>query len=198
MTSSAWTLLIGAVMLWQTAVAQVASNVRVAGDDGGPVYATIDAQERKIAPFAFKAWIVDSGHAVVYSGRGSGGFESEGQTLYRYDLRARVRRRILAEPFQITNVEEAVSRTGKPAYLVSMEDGGLGATHIAVVDAHGSEVFRRDGAKFSNIERGSFTVDWYNDEDWTKMQNQADIKPARTRKYDLDQVMERHRPAPNK
>ena len=185
-------VLLSLAVLLQSALAQVAAKVRVSSDDGGPVYATIDGKEKRVAAFGYKAWVLDDGQAVVYSARGAGGFEGEGQTLYRYDTKSGEKRRILAEPFEITNVQRAVGATGKAAYLVSMEDGGLGATHIAVVDPRRGEVFRQDGARFGEVNgKGTFTVNWYRDEDWGKLRDHAEVKPTKSEQYEVDQVLGR-------
>lgn len=182
-------LLLSLVFVCSPVAAQVVSQARVASDNGSPVTATIDGQEKQIAPFGYKAWVIDEGHLVAYSSKGSGGFENEGQTLYLYNAKTGSAHRILSAKFEITGVERMESAMGKVAYLVSMEDGGLGATHIAVVDPPRGQVFHEDGATFFAVEKGSFTVNWYKDEDWAKLANHAEVKPEKTKRFDLDEVL---------
>ena len=177
--------------------AQIASQARVTSDDGGPVWATIDGHDKQIAPFGYKAWVMDDGRLVAYSSKGAGGFESEGQTLYVYNVKAGAAHRIISAKFEITGVQRAESTAGKAAYLVSMEDGGLGATHIAVVDPPRGQVFHQDGATFARVEKGGFTVNWYRDEDWAKLANHAEVEPTKSKRFDLDEVL-KPKPAPKK
>ena len=182
-------LLLSWVFLCSSGAAQIISQARVASEDGGPVTAILGGHKRQIAPFGYKAWVIDHGRQVAYSSKGSGGFENEGQTLYLYDSKTAVAHRILSTKFEITSVERVESATGKAAYLVSMEDGGLGATHIAVVDPPRGQVFHEDGATFSDVGKGSFTVNWYRDEDWAKLAEHAEVKPERMKRFDLEEIL---------
>src|SRR3982751_2367722 len=90
----------------------------------GPLYATIGGRERKIADEAIKAWIIQGGLSVVYTGRdGSGGFENEGQSLRIYDARTGQHRKIMSEYFEVSDIKEVTTSTNKTALLVEMEDG---------------------------------------------------------------------------
>jgi len=161
--------------------------------DGGPLYATIAGKEVKIAPAVANAWMLGGGRTVAYStAQGAGGFENEGQALYLYNATNGKNAKILAEPFEITRVQEAKSASGKTALLVSMEDGGLGASHIALVDPSRGEVFREDGAVFAAVATGAIAVAWYSDDDWEKLQANAAVTPYKTRRYDLDELLSRN------
>ena len=188
-------LFLSLVFLCQSLAAQVASNVRVSSEDGGPVFATVDGAEKQIAPFGYKAWLLDEGRAVAYSARGSGGFENEGQTLYLYDAKSGLKHRLFSARFEITDVKRAQSAAGKIAYLVSMEDGGLGATHIAVIDPAHGQVFHQDGARFDGVAQGTFSVSWYKDEDWEKLRQHAEVAPTKSQRYDLDDLLKPKPPA---
>jgi hypothetical protein len=186
----AFLLLLAAVLYGQTA-SKVASQTRLLAE-GGPLYAKIEGTEVRVAAAAFRAWIVANGAAIVYStANGSGGFEGEGQSLYRYDVATGRKSKIISESFEITAVEAAQSTDGKVALLVSLEDGGLGASHIAVVDLQRGEVFRQDGAKFAGSSGGSFTVAWYRDQDWDDLRENVQVSPYKTQVYDLDQILKR-------
>jgi hypothetical protein len=157
--------------------------------DGGPLYATIGGKEKKIAASAGKAWILEGGRALAYSTSAGGGFEGEGEALRLYRPATAQDTKILGEPFEITGVKEVRSAAGKPAFLVTMEDGGLGASHIAVIDPARGKVFREDGAVFKESAAGAVTVAWYKDDAW---ENIASAKPYKTQRYDLDELLRRN------
>jgi hypothetical protein len=165
----------------------IISKIRIP-PDGGPLYATIDGKEKRIAPAASKAWILEAGRTLAYSTAAGSGFEGEGKALRLYRPAAAKDTKILGEPFEITGVKEARTASGKTAFLVTMEDGGLGASHIAVVDPARGKVFREDGAVFKESAAGAVTVAWYKDDDW---ENLKSAKPFKTQRYDLDELLRR-------
>lgn len=125
----------------------------------GTLFATIDGQERFIARQAWDAWIIAGGKALVWAGAdGAGGFENEGQSLWRYDAATGQRRKLMAEQFMIERVREARARSGRTALVVSMRDGGLGAPHLAVVDPQRGEVWRHRFARLSAIRNGRLAI----------------------------------------
>jgi hypothetical protein len=157
---------------------------------GGPLYATIAGSEKKIADAALDAWLIDHGKQVAYSSAdGADGFENEGQALRILDTSTGKTTRILAESFEIKNVEGARSTLGKTALLVTMEDGGLGASHVAVVDPTRGEVWVQHGARFGTQRKGTVSVEWYRDADWALLQEKQIVKPYRVRWYDLDTLL---------
>ena len=169
----------------------VAARIRIP-PDGGPLYVTIKGTEKKIAANALKAWLTDSGRSVAYStASGAGGFEGEGQALYLYDVGSGHNSKLLTEFFEITGVVAVKSARGKTAFLVTMEDGGLGASHVAVADPGRGEVFREDGAKFAASSPGAIMVALYKDEDWDKLRDKVAVKPYKTQRYDVDELLRR-------
>jgi|SRR5579884_2234491 len=159
---------------------------------GAPLYATIGGGEKKIADSAEKAWVVGDGQAIVYSGKdGAGGYEHEGQSLYRYDVKSGDRAKLMAEYFVVQNVKEARTSDGKPALLVDMVDGGMGASHVAVVDPARGEVFCEDGARLTSVQGDTMTLAYYGDDDWDALNDNQEVKPQKTETYDLRQVLTR-------
>src|SRR4026209_2375497 len=129
-----------------TVRSQIATSVRVDKGEGiyGPLYVKIGDGEQKIAEQAQQAWIFSGGRHVVYSSSdGAGGYENEGQSLHVYDAITRRRKRVMSEYFMIETVDEVVTSKKKRALLVTLEDGGLGASYVAVVDPMRGEVFFR-------------------------------------------------------
>src|SRR5215510_1743480 len=115
---------------------QRATKVRIEMRDiYGSLFVTIGKTEKKITDQAQQAWIINGGRHVVYSSSdGAGGYENEGQSLHLYDVSTGRHKRILSEYFAVDEVKETVTSTKKRALLVSMSDGGLGASYVAVVD----------------------------------------------------------------
>ena len=183
----------GAVLLCAgVALAQTGGVTTRLDRPGGPLYASIGGGEKKIADSAEKAWVIADGQAIVYSGKdGAGGYEQEGQSLYRYDVKSGDRTKIMAEYFVVQNVREARTTDGKPALLVDMVDGGMGASHLAVVDPARGEVFCEDGARLGGIQGDTITLNYYGDDDWDMLNDNQEVKPQKTEQYDLRQVLTR-------
>jgi hypothetical protein len=171
---------------------RVATAVRVQAADGrpGPLYATIDGREVRIARAAFAAWRLRGGREIAFSGSdGAGGYENEGQSLRLHDVRAKTTRKVLAARYVIDAVSEATTRTGRRALVVEMRDGGLGATHVAVVDPTRGAVFSLVQARILERRGDILVVGRYHEEDWERMANGTPVTPARTERYDLDRIM---------
>lgn len=177
--------------------AQVVTAARVAAPEGafsGPLLVTVGGEERKVADEALRAWIIQGGRKVVYSGRdGAGGFENEGQSLRAYNAATGASRKIMSAYYMVDDVTEVTTRTGKTALLVEMSDGGLGASYFAVVDPARGEVFFRRWAKVvsrrgDNVELGHYRVS-----DWDRLnENQnARVRPYRTERLNLNNVLRR-------
>ncbi len=181
------TALIFLVYISLLAQTSTLAGLRVSTD--GSLFVTTNGRERKIADGVAKAWLLTGGLTIAYSTDGDTGFEKEGQALHLYDIVSGRATRILNEPFIIIGLQEVKSSGGKTALLVSMEDGGLGASHIALVDPTRGEVFREDGAVFAPSAPGTIAVKWYNDPDWEKLQANAAVKPYKTRSYNLDELL---------
>ena len=171
------------------APAPVATKLRLKSA-GSPLYATIGRTEKKIADVALKAWMIEGGRQVLYSGRdGAGGYENEGQSLHLYDVSTGKRRKILSEYFAIMRIEEVMTSSGKTALLVQMTDGGLGASHLAVVDPERGEVFSAGGAEVMDRSGGAIVVGSYKDEDWDKLRTNTKVRPFKTERYDVDELL---------
>src|SRR5678815_2327530 len=112
-----------------------ATKVRIdMRDIYGALFVTIAGTEKKVTDQAQQAWIINGGRHVVYSSdKGAGGYENEGQSLHLYDVGTGKHKRIMSEYFMVGTVKEVITRTKKRALLVTMEDGGLGASYLAVV-----------------------------------------------------------------
>lgn len=172
--------------------AQVATNVRVEKDGiYGPLFVTIGGTEQKIAEQAQQAWILSGGRHVVYSSSdGAGGYENEGQSLHVYDLITRRSKRIMSEYFMIETVEEVVTTRKKRALLVTLEDGGLGASYVAVVDPARGEVFFRRWARILSRKGDTIVLGRYREDDWDKlMTDGAKVRPYRTERYNLNSLL---------
>lgn len=172
--------------------AQVATNVRVEKDGiYGPLFVTIGGREQKIAEQAQQAWILSGGRHVVYSSsHGAGGYENEGQSLHVYDLITRRSKRIMSEYFMVETVEEVVTTRKKRALLVTLEDGGLGASYVAVVDPARGEVFFRRWARILSRKGDTIVLGRYREDDWDKlMTDGAKVRPYRTERYNLNSLL---------
>jgi hypothetical protein len=158
--------------------------------NAGPLYVSVGGRERRVAEKALNAWIVSGGRQVAYSAPdGAGGYENEGNALHLYDLQSGKQRKILSEYFAIDRVTEVRTRNRKTAFLVEMRDGGLGASHVAVVDPRRGEVFIASKTRLQDRTGDLFVLGFYRDDDWEGLANGKDVQPYRVRRYDLKRLL---------
>jgi hypothetical protein len=159
----------------------------------GPVYATMGGQESKIAEAGYESWIIQGGRKLVYSGRdGAGGFENEGMSLHIYDAQTGRSRKIMSEYFMVDKVAEATTSNGKTALLVTLSDGGLGASYFALVDPARGEVFFRRWARLLSRKGDTIVLGRYREDDWEKFVDEnSKVTPYRKERYDLKALLRR-------
>jgi hypothetical protein len=158
----------------------------------GPLYLQIDGQNIRIADAAFAAWLLDGGQKIAYSGTdGAGGYENEGQSLYLYDVRAETNRKVLSARFVIDQVTVLKTRQGRQALLVEMRDGGLGASHLAVIDPERGRVWLRQQAKLLSREGDRIVLGRYREQDWERMTGDTAVQPYQRERYDVNALLKR-------
>ena len=174
--------------------AQSATNVRVDKGQGiyGPLFVTISGKERKITEQAQQAWILSGGRYLVYSSSdGAGGYENEGQSLHIYDVVTGRRKRIMSEYFMVETVEEVMTSKKKRVLLVTLADGGLGASYVAVVDPTRGEVFFRRWSRILSRKGDTIVLGRYREDDWDKLMSEqaAKVRPYKTERYNLNSLL---------
>src|SRR5687768_5687558 len=150
---------------------QRVTKVRIAMRDiYGALFVTIAGREKKVTDEAQQAWIINGGRHVVYSSsEGAGGFENEGQSLHLYDVDTGNHKRIMSEYFMVEMVKEVITSNKKRALLVTMEDGGLGASYVAVIDPLRGEVFFRRWARILANKGDTIVLGFYREADWGEL-----------------------------
>ena len=169
---------------------QIATNVRIElRDIYGPLFVTIGGTEKKITDQAQQAWIINGGRHVVYSSSdGAGGYENEGQSLHLYDVNTGRQKRIMSHYFMVQTLKEVVTSKNKRALLVTMEDGGLGASYVAVVDPWRGEVFFRRWARILADKGDTIVLGFYKEEDWGELET-SKVRPYKTQRYNLNSLL---------
>ena len=159
----------------------------------GPLYAHIGGQDFRIADEAFAAWLMDEGRKIAYSATadGGGGYENEGQSLRLYDVRARTHRTVLSAGYVIDTVAAIKTQSGRQALLVEMRDGGLGASHVAVVDPRRGPVFLRQQVKLLERQGDVIVLGHYHETDWERMTEEIAIHPYKTERHDVNVLIRR-------
>jgi hypothetical protein len=153
----------------------------------GPLVATVDGKPVKVADEAQKAWLVGGGKYALYSARGTGGYEDEGQKLLKHDFTCTCKdKEMLAAPYRINAVTE-VETDARPVALVEMSDGGLGIGHVAVVDyMKNRAILKRDGAKVVKVDGQKVDVAYYEGEAaWNAVNEGKQATPTKTETLDL-------------
>jgi hypothetical protein len=171
---------------------QRATKVRIElRDIYGALFVTIDGTEKKITDQAQQAWIINDGRHVVYSSsEGAGGYENEGQSLHLYDVETGKQKRIMSHYFMVQLVKEVVTSKKKRALLVTMEDGGLGASYVAVVDPWRGEVFFRRWARILSNKGDTIVLGFYKEDNWGELETRK-VRPYKTERHNLDSILVR-------
>ncbi len=169
---------------------QRATSVRIEMRDiYGSLFVTIGGTEKKITDQAQQAWIINNGRHVVYSSSdGAGGYENEGQSLHLYDVATSKQKRIMSHYFMVQTVKEVVTSKNKRALLVTMEDGGLGASYVAVVDPWRGEVFFRKWARILADKGDSIVLGFYKEDDWAELETRK-VRPYKTERQNLNSIL---------
>jgi len=195
MIVTATLLIVSAV--YQPANAQTleprATKVRVAIRDTdiyGALFVTIAGTEQKVTDQAQQAWIINGGRHVVYSSNeGAGGYENEGQSLHLYDVDTRNHKRIMSEYFMVQRVKEVITSNKKRALLITMEDGGLGASYLAVVDPLRGEVFFRRWVRILANNGDIIVLGFYREKDWGDLEEGKKVRPYKKERHDLKTLL---------
>src|SRR6185436_6654373 len=161
-----------------------ATKVRIAIRDTdiyGVLFVTIAGSEQKVTEQAQQAWIINGGRHVVYSSNeGAGGCENEGQSLHLYDVDTRNHKRIMSEYFMVQRVKEVITSNKKRALLITMEDGGLGASYVAVIDPSRGEIFFRRWVRLLANKGDTIVLGFYREGDWENLDTNKKIRPYKT------------------
>jgi hypothetical protein len=193
-------LTIAVIALLSVSPVYVAGNARSSGqratkvriemrDIYGALFVTIGGKEKKITDQAQQAWIINRGRHVVYSSsEGAGGYENEGQSLHLYDVDTGNQKRIMSHYFMVQTVKEVVTSKNKRALLVTMEDGGLGASYVAVVDPMRGEVFFRRWARILASKVDTIVLGFYKEEDWGELEA-SKVRPYKTERHNLNSLL---------
>src|SRR6185503_9653691 len=156
----------------------------------GALFVTIAGTEKKVTDQAQQAWIINTGRHVVYSSsEGAGGFENEGQSLHLYDVKTGNHKRIMSQYFAVESVKEVITSNKKRALLVTMGDGGLGASYLAVVDPWRGEVFFRRWVRLLANNGDTIVLGFYRESDWGDMQEGKKVRPYKTERHNLNSLL---------
>ena len=170
-----------------------ATKVRIAMRDMdiyGALFVTIAGTEEKVTDQAQQAWIINGGRHVVYSSsEGAGGYENEGQSLHLYDLDTRNHKRIMSEYFMVQRVKEVITSNQKRALLVTMEDGGLGASYLAVVDPWRGEVFFRRWVRILANNGDIIVLGFYREKAWGDLEEGKKVRPYKRERHNLKTLL---------
>ena len=168
-----------------------ATKVRIdMRDIYGALFVTIAGTEKKVTDQVQQAWIINGGRHVVYSSNeGAGGYENEGQSLHLYDVDTGNHKRLMSEYFMVETVKEVITSTKKRALLVTMEDGGLGASYLAVVDPLRGEVFFRRWVRILANNGDIIILGFYKEKDWGDLEEGKKVRPYKTERHNLNSLL---------
>ena len=90
----------------------------------------------------------------------------------------------------VDTVKELVTSNRKRALLVTMEDGGLGASYVAVVDPWRGEVFFRRWARILSHKGDIILLGFYRERDWG-VEPSRKVRPYKRERHDLKSLLRR-------
>ena len=170
---------------------QRATKVRIdMRDIYGALFVTVAGTEKKVTDQAQQAWIINGGRHVVFSSsEGAGGYENEGQSLHLYDVDTRNHKRIMSEYFMVQRVKEVITSNKKRVLLITMEDGGLGASYVAVVDPLRGEVFFRRWVRILANNGDIIVLGFYREKDWGDLDEGKKVRPYKRERHNLKTLL---------
>jgi len=172
---------------------QRATKVRIdMRDIYGGLFVTVAGEEKKVTDQAQQAWIINGGRQVVFSSsEGAGGYENEGQSLHLYNVDTGKHTRIMSEYFMVEKIKEVITSNKKRALLVTMEDGGLGASYVAVVDPWRGEVFFRRWVRILANKGDTIVLGFYREVDWEELGADKKVRPYKTERHNIKSILRR-------
>lgn len=172
-----------------------AAKVRIAMRDRdiyGALFVTVAGTESKVTDEAQQAWIINGGRHVVYSSsEGAGGYENEGQSLHLYDVKTGNHKRIMSQYFIVETIKEVITSNRKRALLVTLEDSGLGAYYLAVVDPWRGEVFFRRWVRILANKGDTIVLGFYREQDWAELDEGKRVRPYKKERHNLKTLLRR-------
>lgn len=158
----------------------------------GTLFVTAGDEDVMVTEDVLEFWLLDGGRTVYYNYRHhKSGFEAEGHGLMRYDVASGGRSLVFEDDLMIVEVREAKSASGRTVLIVEMEDGGLGAPVVAVVDPERGRVFRQELSAVVEVLDGKLTVGSYSMETIAGLDGPGLPDPESTAVYDLDELLDR-------
>ena len=156
------------------------------------MFVTAGDEDVMVTEDVLEFWLLDGGRTVYYNYRHhKSGFEAEGHGLMRYDVASGGRSLVFEDDLMIVEVREAKSASGRTVLIVEMEDGGLGAPVVAVVDPERGRVFRQELSAVVEVLDGKLTVGSYSMETIAGLDGPGLPDPESTSVYDLDELLDR-------
>jgi hypothetical protein len=97
----------------------------------------------------------------------------------------------MSEYFMVETVEEVMTSKKKRVLLVTLADGGLGASYVAVVDPTRGEVFFRRWSRILSRKGDTIVLGRYREDDWDKLMSEqaAKVRPYKTERYNLNSLL---------
>jgi hypothetical protein len=127
----------------------------------------------QVATGVREAMIVDGGRHLVFTTTSGKGFEAEGENLYVFNPRTGKIGLLASEVFYFElSATQSVRVKGVPTLVASMRDGGLGASHVAIINMRRGEVFRAPLSTASVVQGGKVTIDTFPAEHWEGLPTQ--------------------------
>ena len=97
----------------------------------------------------------------------------------------------MSEYFMVETVKEVITSSKKRALLVTMADGGLGASYVAVVDPARGEVFFRRWVRILSSQGDTIVLGFYRENDWGDMVEGKKVRPYKRERHNLNSLLQR-------
>jgi hypothetical protein len=95
----------------------------------------------------------------------------------------------MSEYFMVQRVKEVITSNKKRALLITMEDGGLGASYLAVVDPLRGEVFFRRWVRILANNGDIIILGFYKEKDWGDLEEGKQVRPYKRERHNLKTLL---------
>lgn len=169
----------------------IISKFRIEPKGGGPLWVTINGQEKQIVKEALQAWLIDGGQKLAYTTSEAPGQMGAGGTLYVYIARTNQHKKLVTSEDDFADVKITKSGDGKTVLLLETSGAENCVPTIGVIDPTRGEVFSQTPAEVLSIKGDTMTLGYFKESEWAKNCESKKMKAYKTKTFSLSALLKR-------